>query len=242
MSDDPRDDSESDSPADDAPRSQPVRHGSVGARVPDHVRRGAFSTGVVVLQSSHEFVLDFLLRMTQPQQVSARVVLAPTVMPGFIRALSDNLANFERKFGPVKPPQLKPVPSTDEAPASNAADDSSSALGGQTTVDAGGATPISQPSAEDLYDELKLPDEMLAGVYANAVMISHTPTEFCFDFLTTFFPRSAVAARVFLAAPNVPSLLQSLRHSFGQYQQRQVPPSEGGNAGDATGGNGSGNE
>ncbi len=204
-----------DDPGEDSPRSQAVRHGSVGARVPEHVRRGVFSTGVVVLQSTHEFVLDFLLRMTQPQQVAARVVLSPSVVPGFVKALEDNLANYTRKFGAPRPPQQQ------AASAEPADVPAEPALVGETTV---AAESTSQPSAEELYDELKLPDEMLAGNYANAVMISHTPTEFCFDFLTTFFPRSAVAARVFLAAPNVPSFLNSLRHSFGQFQSRQGHP------------------
>ena len=92
----------------------------------------------------------------------------------------------------------------------------------------------SQTSAQDLYDQLKLPDEILSGAYANAVMIGHSATEFSFDFITTFFPRSAVACRVYLAAPNVPRLLDSLKHSFGQFQRRvqeqqgiiqQPPPS-----------------
>ena len=67
----------------------------------------------------------------------------------------------------------------------------------------------------------------MSGNYANAVMIGHTATEFSFDFITTFFPRSAVAQRVFLAAPNARRLLESLVHSFQQFQQRlrNPPPS-----------------
>ncbi|MCA9005837.1 MAG: DUF3467 domain-containing protein, partial [Planctomycetaceae bacterium] len=89
------------------------------------------------------------------------------------------------------------------------------------------------PSAEELYDELKLPDEMLSGTYANAVRIGHSATEFSFDFITTFFPRSCVSARVHLAAPNIPRLLDSLTHSFEQFQrkvaqqQKRLPPQQG---------------
>ena len=49
------------------------------------------------------------------------------------------------------------------------------------------------------------------GVYANGVMIGHGASEFGLDFLTSFFPQSAVSARVFLAAGQVPRLLESLR-------------------------------
>lgn len=83
-----------------------------------------------------------------------------------------------------------------------------------------GATP---PPISDVYEQLKLPDEMLSGTYANTVMIVHTPAEFCFDFITTFYPRSAVAARVYLSAPHVPQLLESLSRSYDQYRRKTQP-------------------
>ena len=85
--------------------------------------------------------------------------------------------------------------------------------------------PQQQGSAQELYEQLKIKDTDLCGVYANAVMIGHTATEFLFDFITTFFPRSVVSARVYMAAPNVPRLLESLTHSFDQFQRKmQQPP------------------
>ena len=99
---------------------------------------------------------------------------------------------------------------------------------------AGGSesTTLSQNSVQDLYDQLKLADEMLSGAYANAVMIGHTATEFSFDFITTFFPRSAVSSRVYMSAGNVPRFLSSITHAFDQFQrkvaqqqqQHQQPP------------------
>lgn len=179
------------------PTSQEIRHAQVSARVPEKIGRGVFSTGAVVLQGAHEFIIDFLLRMTSPQQVAARVVLPPVVMGQFAAALRENLGHYQRNFG--GPPQA-PTP---RGPV---------------------VTPPKPPPVEELYDQLKLPDDVLSGVYANAVMISHTPTEFAFDFITTFYPRSAVSCRIFLAAPNVPRFLESLAHSFEQYQRRRRPP------------------
>ena len=180
----------------DQPQSQEVRHSHVGALVPAHVARGIFSTGAVVLQGQHEFIVDFLLRMQQPQQVAARIVMAPAVVAQFIQALQDNIKKHEDRFGPILLPS-QPVPPPD-AP---------------------------KQSAQDLYDQLKLPEESMSGVYANAVMIGHTASEFSLDFITTFFPRSAVSSRVFIAAPNSKRLLDSLKHSFQQFQQRpQAPP------------------
>jgi len=83
-----------------------------------------------------------------------------------------------------------------------------------------------QPSVEEIYEQLKLPDEMLSGTYANAVMIGHSAAEYWFDFITNFFPRSAVSCRVFLSAPQIPRLLQTLSQSFQKFQQQmqQRPP------------------
>lgn len=80
--------------------------------------------------------------------------------------------------------------------------------------------PAKQPTAQEIYDELKLPDDQLSGAYANGVMIGHTASEFKFDFLTNLFPTSAVSARVYLSAPQVPRLLDSLQNTFNQFQQR----------------------
>ncbi|HXG08328.1 MAG TPA: DUF3467 domain-containing protein [Gemmataceae bacterium] len=86
--------------------------------------------------------------------------------------------------------------------------------------------PAAPPRIEEIYDQLKLPEDVMSGVYANAAMISHTPAEFCFDFITTFFPRSAVSCRVYVSAARLPGVLDSLTRSYQQYQQKlaSAPP------------------
>lgn len=181
------------------PKSQEIKHQQVSALVPEHVARGVFSTGAVVLGGTHEFILDFLLRMQQPQQVAARIILPPTVVQQFLGALKENIRKFEDRFGDVHDP-VKAMQKQQP--------------------------PQQQASAQELYDNLKLPEEVMSGTYANAVMIGHSAYEFSFDFITTFFPRSAVACRVYLAAPNVPRLYDSLTHSFKQFQEKQQRPPE----------------
>ena len=82
--------------------------------------------------------------------------------------------------------------------------------------------PPPMPPISDVYDQLKLPDELLAGSYANSVVISHSPAEFCLDFITSFYPRSAVAARVYMACQHVVELYDSLGRSWEQYRQRHT--------------------
>jgi len=77
------------------------------------------------------------------------------------------------------------------------------------------------PPINEVYEQMRIEDETLAGTYCNAVMIVHSPAEFCLDFITTGYPRSVVAARVMMAAPHAPKLLESLKRSYEQYQKRQ---------------------
>ena len=216
-----------DQPDEPSPQEpQQVRSQHIGALVPPHVARGVFSTGIAILQGSHEFIVDFLLQMQHPQQVSARVILPPPVVGQFIQALRENIAKHEARFGPIRVPELPPDmprPDADEPSSKQIADGSSG------PVNEGPMAGTSRPTAEDLYDQLRLPEDVMSGCYANAVMIGHTAYEFSFDFITTFYPRSAVVQRVFLSAPNVPRLLDSLTGSFEQFQQRMKnqPPGDG---------------
>jgi len=82
--------------------------------------------------------------------------------------------------------------------------------------------PAKPQTAQEVYDELKLPDNLLSGSYANGVMIGHTASEFKLDFLTNLFPHSAVSCRVYLSAPQIPRLLEALNSTFQQFQQRVI--------------------
>jgi len=88
--------------------------------------------------------------------------------------------------------------------------------------------PKKRPTVQELYDELKLPDEMLNGKYANGLMISHGSSEFKLDFLTNMYPQSAVSSRVYLAAPQIPRIIESMTSTYQQLQQReqQTPPAD----------------
>ncbi|EMI56652.1 DUF3467 domain-containing protein [Rhodopirellula sallentina] len=164
------------------------------ARVPDHVAGGCFSTGAIVMTGQNEFIIDFLQTIGRPHRVATRVVIPHAVMPQFVDALQKNLDIFRSRFGEPAAPPANPNPDQ------------------------------KRPSPQEIYDDLKLPDEALSGVYANGVMIGHGATEFGLDFLTSFFPQSAVSARVFLAAGQVPRLLDSLKGAVRQVQERQNPP------------------
>ncbi len=77
-----------------------------------------------------------------------------------------------------------------------------------------------RPTLQEIYDEFKLPEDQLSGTYANAVMVGHSPSEFFFDFITNFYPTSAVSSRVFLSAQQIPRTLEAFQMAFGRFQQR----------------------
>ncbi|MGB7323851.1 MAG: DUF3467 domain-containing protein [Rubripirellula sp.] len=183
--------SDSNPPSPEPPQSSD-NNPAVRARVPENVADGCFSTGAIVMTGPNEYIVDFLQTIGRPHKVAKRVVIPHPVMPQFIDALNTNLDLYKGRFGdPQAPPVQPPNPNQ------------------------------RRPSPQEIYDDLKLPDEVLSGVYANGVMIGHGASEFGLDFLTSFFPQSAVSARVFVAAGQVPRLLESLRGAVKQLEQRQ---------------------
>jgi len=82
--------------------------------------------------------------------------------------------------------------------------------------------PKDQPrrSIPEMYQDLKLPDEQFSGTYATTVMISHSPADFLFDFITRFYPTAAVASRVYMSASQVPRVLETLSRSMENHQRR----------------------
>jgi len=221
-------------PPSETPFTQDVRMASVGARVPEHVRRGVFVTGSTVLQTGDVFVVDFLSTMVAPHQVAARVVLTVPTFTQLIAALKQNLAKYEEQYGHLEartPLESPKAPDPGAAGAPGAGNGGTAAAVAEPGVPAekepprepGQAAP--QTDVGEFYERLKLPDEMLGGVFASVVMIRHTPEEFCFDFITNFFPRSVVTSRVYMAAGRVPAFLKAMSESLQNYRaKRQREP------------------
>jgi len=63
---------------------------------------------------------------------------------------------------------------------------------------------------QEVYDDLKIPEDVISGVYANTCHGGPHALEFGIDFITSFIPHAAVSARVYIAAPRVPQLIDTL--------------------------------
>jgi hypothetical protein len=89
---------------------------------------------------------------------------------------------------------------------------------------------------QEIYENLKIPEELQSGAYANSVAIRHTPAEFHLDFITNFYPHGSVSARLYLAAPRITGLLDTLQGSLTNFQRARGmhlphPPGPGGTGG-----------
>lgn len=187
-----------------------VQHSSLSARVPDAVMQGVFSNGVMILTGQFEVIIDFVLRMGEQQRIVSRCVLPRPVAFQFQAALRENVVNYEARFGGLQGIP-KALPLDEESDVST---NQGGALASDASHPENQPAPPVQPQIQDLYDDLKIPEALMSGRYANAVLIRHSATEFCFDFITNFYPRSAVSARVFLAAPHIRPFLTSLEHAL----------------------------
>lgn len=227
-------------PDDSLPIHGQVRHQNVSARITEDVSVGVFSNGVMILTGMHESVLDFAMRMGETQRIVTRVILPNIVARQFGTVLQENMKLYESSFGamPTMPKlrsesESKPAPATGPVTAGDLASGSpgySSGITSESTpLEKSGIDPGSktfQPSIDEIYDDLKLPETVAMGRYANAVMIRHSGTEFCFDFIANFYPRSVVTSRVYMAAPHVPPVLASILRSL-QPPSSQPPSSPG---------------
>ncbi len=147
----------------------------------------------------------------------------------FLAALRHNVKHYESEIGPLKPRYTspRPAPGTD-APAEGVSA-ATGELGGEALPQTGHGTvhdtlthnPQSpQPATiTDLYEQVKFPEELLSGAFANAVMVRHTPEEFCFDFICNLYPRPIVVSRVYAAAGRVPSFIDAMSGSLGRYER-----------------------
>ncbi len=214
---------------------QNFQHTPVGARVPEKVGRGVFATALMVLQTNELFVLDLLSMTSQPQQVVGRIIMTANSFAQFLAALRLNVKHYEKEIGPLKPRLPPPHPSSPPAPggpgsgsivAGSGIGDEAGAAGGPPPHTGGGMMPethghsTSSPPGPitELYEQVKFPEDLLGGTFANAVMIRHTPEEFCFDFISSLYPRPIVVSRVFAAAGRVPSFIEAMAGSLERYQ------------------------
>lgn len=67
--------------------------------------------------------------------------------------------------------------------------------------------------------EIKLPDNLAGGVYANNMVVTHSSEEFVLDFLAVFHPKSGVvASRVVLSPGHLKRVVRALSENLARYE------------------------
>jgi len=67
---------------------------------------------------------------------------------------------------------------------------------------------------------VKMPDQVLGGVYANQMMVSHTREEFLLDFINLFPPTGVVNARVIVSPGHLKRMIRALQDNLSRYETR----------------------
>ncbi len=75
----------------------------------EDVAQGIYANLTVIAHSSSEFIIDFVRVMPGLPKagVQSRIILTPEHAKRLLYALQDNLAKYERNFGPVRLPDGK---------------------------------------------------------------------------------------------------------------------------------------
>ncbi len=168
----------------------------VAAIVPEHLHRGAVATSLVVVKAEEVYLADFLCAVAYPVSIVARIIMTPRTLTKSIESLETAL----QACGQSAPARRHRKGTVTTPTAANSA-----------RKPADGDEPLAGFRIRDLYDELRSCDRILAGTFADSLMVRHTDSEICLDFFSNFYPKSYLAARLIIPAGRVPGLLQTLR-------------------------------
>lgn len=74
--------------------------------------------------------------------------------------------------------------------------------------------------ADENQIPIKIPEEVLRGVYANQMVVRHSREEFVIDFLNVCPPEGIVNARVIVSPGHLKRMVSALAENLGRYEQR----------------------
>ncbi|HEY41264.1 MAG TPA: DUF3467 domain-containing protein [Dehalococcoidia bacterium] len=75
-----------------------------------------------------------------------------------------------------------------------------------------------QDKPKTMEIKVKMPDNLMGGVYANNVIISHTKEEFIFTFLMVTPPQGIVTSRVIMSPSHTKRLANALQENIKRYE------------------------
>lgn len=76
-----------------------------------------------------------------------------------------------------------------------------------------------QNHSKPLEIQIKVPDNLVGGAYANNVIISHTKEEFIMTFMMIVPPQGIVTSRVIMSPSHTKRLVNALQENIGKYEK-----------------------
>ena len=86
-------------------------NGQLQIELKEEVAQGTYANLAIITHSSSEFILDFIRVMPGVPKagVQSRGIVAPEHAKRLLRALEDNIAKYERLFGPIRISDESPI-------------------------------------------------------------------------------------------------------------------------------------
>ena len=73
--------------------------------------------------------------------------------------------------------------------------------------------------ADEREIPIKIPDDILRGVYANQMIVAHTREEFLLDFINLFPPGGVVNARIIVSPGHLKRMIRALQDNLQRYEK-----------------------
>jgi len=87
---------------------------------------------------------------------------------------------------------------------------------------------MEKPSDQASQIQVKIPDDVLKGAYANMVQVGHGPEEFVLDFMNIFPPSGIVSARIILSPGHMKRVVSAMQDNLKKYEEQfgAIKPSD----------------
>lgn len=85
-----------------ANENPPRNPSSIQIVTSDEMSRGRYSNSMLVSHSAEEFIMEWLLNSPSGTHLVSRIIVSPAHAKRIVAALTENLARYEERFGPVR--------------------------------------------------------------------------------------------------------------------------------------------
>jgi hypothetical protein len=75
---------------------------SIQLELDNETSKGVYANAAIIFNNENEFVVDFAFIHPSKAKIVSRVITSPSHIKRLQKALAENIAQFEKKFGPIK--------------------------------------------------------------------------------------------------------------------------------------------